>query len=433
MQSSENHLSCDVAVVGAGPAGIAAACRVAEAGRTVVVLDEGLGPGGQIWRPKVGGLQPTVARRWIARLHATRAVVRESTSVYDVARESSGEFVLRAERDGSAVSVRAAHVILATGARERFLPFPGWTLPNVVGVGGAQALLKSGLDVVGRRVVIAGSGPLLLPVAASFASAGARLLLVAEQAAPARVRRFAMSLWRRPATLVQAATLRSAFIRTRYALETWVTSARGDGVVREAIVTNGRTSEAIACDLLCVAFGLVPSTRLARLIGCETANGVVRVDRAQETSVKNVYCAGEPTGVGGVDKALVEGEIAGLSAVGLSVPQRLESARSALEREMQALDAAFALRREVTLLAQPDTIVCRCEDVRLRDLDARWTSRQAKLYTRAGMGPCQGRVCGAALESIMGWSPDSVRPPVQPARLDAFLSDYTTSTSDNAR
>jgi NADPH-dependent 2,4-dienoyl-CoA reductase/sulfur reductase-like enzyme len=434
LRSSENKLSCDVAIVGAGPAGIAAACRAAEAGRSVVVLDEGLGPGGQIWRPKLGGLQPKIARRWIARLQATRAIVRESTSVYDVARDPSGQFVVRAENAGSAVSVRAASIVLATGARERFLPFPGWTLPNVVGIGGAQALLKTGLDVADRRVMIAGSGPLLLPVAASLASAGAKLLLVAEQAPAARVRRFATSLWRRPATLLQAATLRSAFIGTRYSLGTWVVSAGGDASVREVTVTNGRTSETIACDLLCVAFGLVPNTRLARLIGCDTVDGKVHVDETQETSVRNVYCAGEPTGVAGMDMAVVEGEIAGLAAVGLSAPQRLVALRASLAREMNALDTAFALRAEVTSLARPDTIVCRCEDVRLGDLDGRWTSRQAKLYTRAGMGPCQGRICGAALESIMGWSPDSVRPPVQPARLDAFLSDYQiTSASEGAR
>jgi len=430
----ENALTCDVAIVGAGPAGIAAACRIAEAGRSVVVLDEGLGPGGQVWRPKLGGLQPKVARQWIARLQATRAVVRESTSVYDVAREATGRFILRAESSGIGVSVSASHVILATGARERFLPFPGWTLPNVVGIGGAQALLKTGMDVAGRRVVIAGSGPLLLPVAASLAAAGAKLLLVAEQAPAARVRRFATSLWRRPKTLVQAATLRSAFLRTRYAMGTWVRSAGGDGVVREVTVTNGQTSETIACDLLCAAFGLLPNTQLARLLGCETVDGTVHVGPTQETSVSNVYCAGEPTGIGGVELALVEGEIAGLSAVGLSVPQRLASIRASLEREMKMLDLAFALRPDVSTLAHANTIVCRCEDVRLRDLDARWTSRQAKLYTRAGMGPCQGRICGAALESMMGWSSDSVRPPVQPARLDAFLSDdHTSSAPEGAR
>ena len=427
---SENKLTCDVAIIGAGPAGIAAACRAAEAGRTVVVLDEGLGPGGQIWRPKLGGLQPKIARRWIERLHATRAVIRESTSVYDSARDASGEFVLRAESAGSALSVRASKVILATGARERFLPFPGWTLPNVVGIGGAQALLKTGMDVSGRRVVIAGSGPLLLPVAASLASAGAKLSLVAEQAPSAKVRRFATSLWRRPRTLVQAATLRSAFLRTRYAMGTWVTSASGDEAVRSVTVTNGQTSQALECDLLCVAFGLVPNLQIARLIGCEVVNGVVKVNAEQETTVANMYCAGEPTGVGGVDLALVEGEIAGIAAVGLSIPQGLAAMRTAFERDMKALDVAFALRPEVTALAQPDTIVCRCEDVRLRDFNPAWTSRQAKLYTRAGMGPCQARICGAALECMMGWSPDSVRPPVEPARLDAFLSDHqVTSTA----
>jgi len=332
--------------------------------------------------------------------------------------------VLHAESAGSALSVRAVKLILATGARERFLPFPGWTLPNVVGIGGAQALLKTGMDVSGRRVVIAGSGPLLLPVAASLASAGAKLSLVAEQAPAANVRRFATSLWRRPKTLVQAATLRSAFLGTRYAMGMWVTSARGDSVVREVTVTNGQTSRDVACDLLCVAFGLVPNLQLPRLIGCEIANGVVRVNSSQETSVSNVYCAGEPTGVGGVDLALVEGEIAGTSAVGLSVPQHLAISRASFQREMKALDVAFALRREVTALAQPDTIVCRCEDVRLHDLDAAWTARQAKLFTRAGMGPCQGRICGSALECMLGWTPDSVRPPVQPARLDAFLSEH---------
>lgn len=429
---SENKLTCDVVIVGAGPAGIAAACRAAEAGRTVVVLDEGLGAGGQIWRPKLGGLQPKIARRWIERLYATRAVVRESTSVYDVARDASGGTVLRAESAGSALSVRASKLILATGARERFLPFPGWTLPNVVGIGGAQALLKTGMDVSGRRIVIAGSGPLLLPVAASLANAGAKLSLVAEQAPAAKVRRFATSLWRRPKTLVQAATLRSAFLRTRYAMGTWVTSAEGGDAVRSVTVTNGQTSHVLACDLLCVAFGLVPNLQLARLVGCEISNGVVRVNASQETSVANVYCAGEPTGVGGVDLALVEGEIAGTAAVGLSVPQHLAARRTTLEREMKALDVAFALRPEVTALAHPETIVCRCEDVRLRDLDKSWTLRQAKLYTRAGMGPCQGRICGAALECMMGWMPDSVRPPVQPARLDAFLSEVS-STPEGVR
>jgi hypothetical protein len=152
-------------------------------------------------------------------------------------------------------------------------------------------------------------------------------------------------------------------------------------------------------------------------------HGVVSVDATQATSVPQVYCAGEPTGIGGVDLALIEGEIAGLAAAGQSVPQRLVATAARLRDYAAALQHAFALRPELRSLAQPDTIVCRCEDVRVGELDPRWSARQAKLYTRAGMGPCQGRVCGPALECLMGWTADSIRPPIQPARLASFLTD----------
>src|SRR6185503_4376776 len=249
------------------------------------------------------------AAQWIARLESSRAVVQRSTSVFDVRREKSGEFLVSAEHDGRPLEVTGRTLVLTTGARERFLPFPGWTLPNVVGVGGAQALLKAGTSFAGKRVVIAGSGPLLLPVAASLSKAGAKLALVAEQAPAKKVRGFALSLWRKPATLMQAALLRGAFIGTRYATDTWVASARGDTSVREVTI-GGDAGRTIACDFLCVAFGLVPNVELARLLGCEVEHGEVTVDATQATTVANVYCAGEPTGIGGVDLSIVEGQIA---------------------------------------------------------------------------------------------------------------------------
>jgi NADPH-dependent 2,4-dienoyl-CoA reductase/sulfur reductase-like enzyme len=419
----------DTVIVGGGPAGIAAACRVAETRRRAILLDEGLAAGGQIWRPNVRGARSSDALRWISRLEASGAIVHRSTSVFDVRRSTAGGFIVSAEREGRPLEVSARTVVLATGARERFLPFPGWTLPNVVGVGGAQALLKAGATFGGQRVVIAGSGPLLLPVAASLAQAGAHVVLVAEQAAPRSVRRFAMSLWRRPMTLLQAAMFRSAFIRTPYSAGTWVVSARGDDTVREVTVTNGATTRVLPCDVLCVAFGLVPNIELARLLGCEAEHGVVSVDSTQATSVADVYCAGETTGIGGVDLSIVEGEIAGLAAAGQSVPQRLVSRGARLRRDASTLESAFALRAELRGLAQPETVVCRCEDVRLRDLKPQWTARQAKLYARAGMGPCQGRVCGPALEFLMGWRADTVRPPVQPVRLGSFVSELAVPTS----
>jgi thioredoxin reductase len=418
----------DVAIIGGGPAGMAAAIAAREAKGLVALIDEGLAPGGQIWRDKLGVHSSGQAARWKTRLMSSGAGLFASTSVVDVRRHDDG-FSILAERQGERLTLETRAIVLATGARERFLPFPGWTLPNVVGVGGAQALLKSGMNVHGKRVVIAGSGPLLLPVAASLAGAGADLALVAEQASLSSLVSYSMSLWRTPAMIAQAVRLRSSFARTRYASGTWVTRAEGEGCVRSVTVTNGRKTREIQCDLLCVAFGLVGNTELARLLGCQTRGGTVIVDDEQATSISGVFCAGEPTGIGGVDLSLVEGTIAGAVAMGGDVHPTLRRRRQRMRSYGARLDAAFALRPDVSSLATPDTIVCRCEDVRMADLDGTWTSRQAKLYTRAGMGACQGRICGAALECVMGWRPDSVRPPIQPARLSTMLDAGRASSS----
>jgi len=414
----------DVVVIGGGPAGIAASSAAAEGGARVVMVDEGVGPGGQIWRPAVASPSTRSARAWIGRLEASGAGVLRSTSVVDVQRVGA-QFLVLAESRGVGRELAAGSIVLATGARERFLPFPGWTLPNVVGVGGAQALAKSGVSFRGKRVVIAGSGPLLLPVAASLSRRGAKVLLVAEQASGPSVARFAAGLWRRPLTLVQAATLRAGFATTRYATGTWVAAARGDTALREVTVSDGRSARTIECDVLCAAFGLVPNTELARLLGCATENGAVAVDDRQSTTVAGVCCCGEPTGIGGVDLSLAEGEIAGHTAAGRPASATLIARRERHRSEARRLERAFALRPELFALADADTIVCRCEDVRWGALDRQWSVRQAKLYTRAGMGPCQGRVCGAALECLMGWPADSARVPSQPARCRTLMDRPT--------
>lgn len=418
---SDAETNVELVVVGAGPAGIAAAVRAAESGRRTVLLDESPEVGGQIWRHLDASGLPAVAREWIARLRRSAVEVHCSTSVVDIRAQDDG-VLLRTERRGAPWLVRAQSLVLATGARERFLPFPGWTLPGVFGIGGAQALLKAGMRVRDARVVIAGSGPLLLPVAALLAANGARVQLVAEQAGAANVARFAMGLWRRPATLLQAARYRAAFGGTRYSLGTWITAARGEGVVQEIDVTDGMAIRTLACDMLCAAFGLVPGTELARLAGCSIERGGVVVSGAQETTVRGVYSAGECTGVGGVDLALAEGEIAGLAAAGTAAPRSLLARRTAFRRMAARMDEAFALRDELRTIATRDTIVCRCEDVRVGAIDPGWTPRQAKLYTRAGMGPCQGRVCGAALEFLHGWPVDAVRLPTEPVRISTLIA-----------
>lgn len=412
----------DIIVIGAGPAGIAAAASAAESGRRVIVLDESPRAGGQIWRHRARGSLPTNARRWLQRFDRSGAQLLSGTTVVDIVTGA-----VTAERNGETIHARADAIILCVGARELFLPFPGWTLPGVVGVGGGQALLKAGTAVRGKRAVIAGTGPLLLPVAAAFANAGASVRLVADQAPAGRLVSFGLGLWRSPAKILDAALYRSAFVRTKYALGTWVTRANGDDAVREVVVTDGRKTRTLECDLLCVGYNLVPSVELPRLAGCGLdEHGCVIVDELQQTTQPGIYCAGETTGLGGVDSALVEGQIAGHSAAGVTArAARLFSARDSHRGFARRLKQTFELREELRSLPDADTIVCRCEDVRFSQLAACSSQREAKLHTRAGMGPCQGRICGAALRHQFGWNPDTVRNPVAPAAVNTLAGTST--------
>ena len=416
------RVTAEIAVVGLGPAGVAAAVRAAETGARVVALDDGRAPGGQIWRHREAarGALPAPARHWIERLLALPAsrcrIVHRATVV-----DAPAPGVLTAVAGEDPLRIEATATILATGARERFLPFPGWTLPGVLGVGGAQALVKSGALVAGLRVVIAGSGPLLLPVAATWARAGARVVCVAEQAPFAPVARFAVGLLKHPGKIKEAFVYRAACAGSAYRLGAWVREARAKDRALAVTLTDGRRSWEVSCDVLACGFGLLPNLELARLLECRVERGAVVVDHEQRTTVAGVFAAGEACGVGGADLALVEGEIAALAAVGRAdAAAPLVPRRTRLRAFARRLDATFALRDELRSLARPDTLVCRCEDVPLGRLRPEWTPRQAKLYTRAGMGPCQGRVCGPALETLFGWPPDTVRPPLYPVRLDAL-------------
>ena len=433
LQGAPWLVSADVAVIGGGPAGIAAAAHAAEGGARVVLLDESPRIGGQIWRHSSEAALGPLARRWIDRLRRSGATVHTATSVVDVHRNEQGWLVL-AEGSDAPCLVRAQAVVLATGAREGFLAFPGWTLPGVIGVGGAQALLKAGMPFAGKRVVIAGSGPLLLPVASALRANGAKLLLVAEQASGQAVRGFAASLWRRPRALLQAARYRARFFEARYRTNTWVVAARGGERLEAVELSDGRRTWTTTCDVLCAGFGLVPNTELARLIGSSVSDGAVEVDSRQQTSRQGVFCAGESTGVGGVDLALVEGAIAGLAAAGSERGvQPLVRKRERLRAFTVTMDRVFAPRAELRALATPETIVCRCEDVVCGAIDRNWSPRQAKLYTRVGMGPCQGRVCGAALQFLYGWPADSVRLPAEASRYATLLADVGRSATPTDR
>ncbi len=426
-QEGTETLACDVAVVGAGPAGVAAACRAAEAGARTVVLDEGLAPGGQIHRHLPAAAPPEAARPWLERLARSGAIVRAGASVFDAVAYDGG-WRLSAETPGGSCRIRARCIILATGAREHFLPFPGWTLPGVMGAGGAQALAKTGGALGGRTAVVAGSGPLLLPVAATLAKMGVDVAIVAEQAGLASLARFTAVLAGFPGKLLEAARYRSRFFDTPYRAGTWVAEARGNGRLESVILTDGAQRFEVPCDLAAIGYGLVPNTELARLLGCamRAGAGAVWVDERQQTSLPGVFSAGEPCGIAGVDVAIAEGQAAGLAAAGrldeTAEWRGLAVVRARGRRLAAAMDRAFEPRPELARLARPDTIVCRCEDARLASLSSCASAREGKLTSRAGMGPCQGRVCGPALAFLFGWDSDTVRPPARPALVGNLVA-----------
>lgn len=407
------HTTCDIAIIGAGPAGLHAARAAVDAGVRVCVIDENPEGGGQIWRRSAPG--------WARKLLVDPRVVflHLSTVVEPGATDRS----LRLLRGDVGSTLGFEKLIIAAGAREVFLPFPGWTLPGVFGAGGLQALCKSGLDVKGKRIVVAGSGPLLLAVAAHLRGRGARVSAILEQAAPSAVRGVAFALAGHPGKLFQAAILRASLARAPYWMGSWVTQAIGEGELRAVRVhrDGSRSPIEIPCDMLACGFGLTPNLQLPALLGCEIRAGGVVVDALQETTRKGIYAAGEQVGIGGVDTAVVEGRIAGLAAAGRTNDALALIAKKRKARRFAAVLArAFALRHELKSLGSDDTIVCRCEDVALGAIKRHGSWREAKLQTRCGMGPCQGRICGPIAKYLLGLDPVDSRPPISPTAIKAL-------------
>ncbi|MBC9724328.1 NAD(P)/FAD-dependent oxidoreductase [Streptomyces sp. TRM68367] len=446
----------DLAVIGAGPAGLAAALAAAARGVRVALVDAAPGPGGQFYRQPAAALR---AGRPEALHHQWRTWERLrdglATSAVEVLTDhhvwfiepGSGGFTMHAllgpEQEEPA-EVRAAAVLLATGGYEQVLPFPGWTLPGVVTAGGAQAMLKGGLAAPGRRAVVAGTGPLLLPVATGLAAAGVEVAALVESADPARLTRHARAL---AAKLPEGAGYAARLLRHRVRLLSRHTIVRAHGVDRLTGVTlaaldaTGRlrpgTERHIACDTLAVGHGMLPHTDLAESLGCRTDGPAVAVDDEQRTDVPGVWAAGEATGIGGAALALAEGHIAGCS-----IAARLENtacapapaavkSRTSLRQFAAALDAAYAPPAHWTDQVTDDTVVCRCEEVTAGDVRAAvdlgaGDVRTVKLLTRAGMGWCQGRVCGSAVAGLAGCAPGpSRRPFARPVPLGVLARPTT--------
>jgi D-hydroxyproline dehydrogenase subunit alpha len=403
-----------VLVVGGGPAGLAAAVCAAEGGLHVGLVDDNPGLGGQIWRGEASDSR-SEAGQWAERLQRAGVSVLCGTRI--LYHTHAG--CLLSETSGGVCELHYQQLILATGARERFLPFPGWTLPNVLGAGGLQALVKSGLPIAGKRVVVAGSGPLLLTVAAYLQKRGAEIPLICEQASWGSLARFTGALLGQPQKIRQGLGLRKQLANIPFAANSWPIEAEGDAAIEAVVISRAGNKQRIPCDYLACGFHLVPNRELAGLLGCKIDNGFVEVDDFQQTSVQGVYCVGEPTGIGGVERSLIEGQIAGLAAAGKSASaEKLFAERKRHRKFGRALEKAFRLRPELRALPLPETLLCRCEDVSYSRVSQHSSWRVAKLQTRCGMGPCQGRICGSAAEFLFDWPPEPVRPPIFPTSLE---------------
>lgn len=464
----------DLLVVGAGPAGMAAAVTALTAGLTVDLLDSGAEVGGQYWRHPPRDGRVLVDDRQHHDLGTYRALRRHLDHhaatgrlrlllhhhVWTAERGPDGLVTVHAiDRSGrpgaeKAVRLGGRRLLVATGAFDRPLPFEGWDLPGVYTAGALQALLKGNAVTAGTRVVLGGTGPFLLPVAVGLARAGARVLAVCEAGSFAGWATKVQVAVGVPGKLVEGGEYAAELARHRISLLQRTAIVAASGADRVTSVTLARLDRAgqivpghsrdIAVDAVGVGWGFVPQLDLLVTLGCDLADGqdgneVVAVDDSGRTSVAGVYAAGEVSGVGGAELALREGQLAAeavLADAGARAStsgRRLDSVRGIVARHRAfaaAMHATHPVPDSWTRWLPDSATVCRCEEVEagvIREAvaDGADSVRQVKQLTRAGMGWCQGRMCSSAVDCLVGEANHTA--PSSPARSTAAIERLVAS------
>ncbi len=465
----------EVAVVGAGPAGLSAALAAARAGAQVTLIDSHRAPGGQYFKQ-------AAAELWVGNPSRHQ---REGQALWQKVMEAGVRFlpetVVWGTFEGNLLALhgpqapsflQAQAIILATGAYDRPVAFPGWTLPGVMTAGAAQALLKQQRILPGKRILLAGTGPLQVVLAAELARAGADVVAVLEggRLLTKSLRHLGV-LWGQWRRLVEGLSSRLTLSRWRVAFRPgWgIAEAHGRDQVEAATITRldqdwrpiPGSEATLACDTLCLGYGFIPSNTLARLMGAEQEwrpdlGGEVPLrDGHMQTSVPGVYAAGDGAGIGGGPLALVEGEIAGIAAAA-----RTGHGAGDVEREIRRLSPALARERRFQQMyaalftpgpglyewSREDTILCRCEEVTQGDVRRAValgadSTNEVKAITRCGMGDCQGRMCGHLVAHCIargtGRSVTEVgvfrpRPPIFPVPISALGRHAADDTSAGA-
>ena len=408
-----------IAIIGAGPAGLAAAMTAAESNEQVVVIDSAPRPGGQYWRhlSKVEGYKSSRSAKYFSALHENEKIIYISDAQIWSAVHTEKGITLNYLAAGIESAITARKVILATGAHDRAIPFTGWEKPGVMTPGAAQALLKGHNVIAGQRILITGTGPFLLPVAVGLAAAGADVAGIIEAHSPLRWLRSPLALLLNPQKLIELIyylrkitkyKLKVSFNRAVISFDgKRATVAKIDSELR----IKKKESE-IDCDVIAAGWGFSPDVTLGGILGCKQVvdrDGTVifDVDGEQRSSARNVWIAGEATGIGGADLALIEGRIAALSALGLTIPPRLRFARYRSQKFATALQVSYPVGNGWQGWLSQESKVCRCEEVSLGEICSSVTelsandARTSKLFTRAGMGMCQGRICSRNVSEII--------------------------------
>jgi len=445
-----------VLVVGAGPAGLASAVAALDAGAEVWLVDSSDETGGQYWRHlpvQRSGADEARLHHGFSLYRALRdrvlgdpaCTVLLSSAVWSIERSASSPSGLAVNVATGRIDATRARMttlepdalVLATGAHDRTLPFPGWDLPGVFTGGAAQALAKGERVRVGERVVVGGAGPFLLPVASSVAESGARVVEVVEANRVGRILRgWSPRPWRLLGARSKAGELVgyvSTFVRRRIPYRTGSAVVAAHGTDRVEAVTIARldadwrpipgTERRVAADAVCVSHDFTPRLELAVAAGCALGpDRFVVVDDRQETSVPGVFAVGEITGIGGVDLSLAEGAVGGAAAAGRNAPADAVRRRRVFADFATRIGAAHGIRSGWRHWLHDDTIVCRCEEVGYGRLCATAAAtdgeglRSLKLSTRAGLGICQGRICGRTVEELL----------IAASPGDRFLDSVTT-------
>ncbi|WP_116800574.1 NAD(P)/FAD-dependent oxidoreductase [Pseudomonas syringae] len=417
-----------IAIVGAGPAGIRAAQTLLAHGIKACLIDEGLRGGGQVYRRQPDNFQRSA--RALYGFESAKAVAvhnaldtlaaqidyRPQTLVWN-----AEDHQLDTLQNGTAATLDFSHLIVATGATDRILPVPGWTLPGVYSLGAAQIALKYQGCAIGQRVVFCGTGPLLYLVAYQYAKAGAKVLAVLDSAPFSAQCKALPALLGQPATLAKGMYYRAWLSAHGIPVHQGAQLTRIDGEKRVGGIEwqrNGKTGH-LACDAVAFAHALRSETQLADLLGCEFAWSALNRawlptrDDCGRSSVSGIYLAGDGAGIMGADAAEMAGELAALGLLQdigvVADTARIDTLKTALrriERFRHGLETAFPFPEDWAAKVADDTLVCRCEEVSAGEIrsavqDGHWEINRVKAMCRVGMGRCQGRMCGLAAAEII--------------------------------